>query len=177
MKRSKILMTSFLHSFVGQTLVWIPHHDHFFKPRYVLTAPDGTTLATYEIDKGLVPEGTLWIRQEKRSLKRVLTLGKQGPLLATYQPKWWTGPTGSRGQLFFPDGRELRWGKVNFWGTQKAWTDPTSQTAYVQFSAMRIFSYKSTVQIHPQAVEIPELSLLLVLGFYNILDDKRQNQD
>ncbi len=170
-------MTSFLHSFIGQTLVWLPNHDHLLQPRYVLTAPDGTTLATYESDKGLVPEGTLWIRQEKHSLKRVLNLGEQGPLLASYQPKRWTGPTGSHGQLFFPDGRELRWGKVNFWGSQKAWTDPTSQTAYVQFSAMRIFSYKSTVQIHPQAVEIPELSLLLVLGFYNILDDKRQNQD
>jgi hypothetical protein len=166
-------MTSSLSSFAGQALTWVP--TAAFKARYDLIAPDSTTLATLDMSSWTskanahVPEGTLFIHKEGWSgLKVVLSLGEQGPLLATYQRKW----TGTGGQLLFPDGRAFRWGKVNFWGTRKAWTDPTGNTAYVQFSVGG-FSRKSTVEVHPQAAEIPELSFLLVLGLYNILLERR----
>ena len=119
--------------------------------------------------KALVPEGTLFMHKEGWSgLKVAISSVEQGSLLATYQSKW----TGRSGQLLFPDGREFRWGTVNFWGTQKAWTDPTGHTAYVHFSVGG-FSRKSTVVIDLQAAEIPELSLLLVLGLYNVLIERR----
>ncbi|MBA2682846.1 MAG: hypothetical protein H0U76_31190 [Ktedonobacteraceae bacterium] len=95
-------------------------------------------------------------------------MAEQGPLIATYQPKW----TGISGQLTFPNGRSFKWKVINFWGTQKAWTDLTGNSVYVQIS--KAFSRKSTVSIYPQAIEIPELSLLVVLGFYNIVVERRE---
>lgn len=166
-------MTTSLSYLVGQTLTWVP--TTAFKARYELIAPDHTTLATLDMSNwtskatALVPEGTLFMHREDWSgLKVAIHSVEQGPLIATYQRKW----TGTSGQLAFPDGREFKWGNVNFWGTQKAWTDPTGTTTYVQFSSGG-FSRKSSVEIYPQAAEIPELSLLLVLGLYNILIERR----
>lgn len=167
-------MTSSLSYLVGQTLIWVP--TAAFKDRYNLIAPDNTTLATLNMGSwaskanALVPEGTLFMHQEGWSGPKVAIHSvEQGPLLATYQRSKWNLTSG---QLLFPDGREFRWGKINFWGTQKAWTDPTGHTTYVQL-AVGGFSRKSTVVIHQQAAEIPELSLLLVLGLYNILIERR----
>jgi hypothetical protein len=165
-------MTSSLSVLVGQSLTWTPTAT--FKERYDLIAPDKTTLATLDMNSwtskanARVPEGTLFIHKEGWSgLKVAVYAVEQGPLIATYQCKW----TGTRGQLSFPDGREFTWSKINFWGTQKAWTDAASNTPYVQLSTGS-FSRKSTAVIHPQAAEIPELSLLLVLGLYNILVER-----
>ena len=171
---SERCMTSSLGSLVGQTLTWVP--TAAWKDRYDLIAPDKTTLATLDMKswswtskaQARVPEGTLFMQREGWFGQKVaISSVEQGPLLATYHSKWF----GTSGQLVFPDGREFRWGKVNFWGTQKAWTDPTGTTAYVQLST-RVFSRTSTVVIHPQAAEIPELSLLLVLGLYNIVIER-----
>lgn len=166
-------MASSLRYLIGQELTWIPTAT--FKARYDLIAPDNTTLATLDMSNwtskanATVPEGTLFMHKEGWTGSKVtISTVEQGPLIATYQRKW----TGTSGQLLFPDGREFKWGKVNFWGTQKAWTDPSGTTAYVQLSGNG-FSRKSTVMIYPQAAEIPELSLLLVLGLYNILIEKR----
>jgi hypothetical protein len=146
-----------------------------FKASYALVTPDNTTLATLDMSNWTakanahVPEGTLFIQKEGWSGRNiVLSFGEQGPFLATYQRKW----TGTSGQLLFPDGREFKWNKINFWGSQKAWTDPTGNTVYLQFS-VGSFSRQSTVVIYPQAAAIPELSLLLVLGHYNILLERR----
>lgn len=162
-----------LNSFVGQPLTWLPTAT--FKTRYDLVAPDNTTLATLDMSNwsskanAFVPEGNLFLQTEGWSGRKVmLSFGEQGPLLATYQCTW----SGASGQLMFPDGREFKWSKTNFWGTQKAWADPSGNTTYVQFSASG-FSRKLTVVIHPQATAISELSLLLVLGLYNILVERR----
>ena len=166
-------MTSPLNTLVGQTLTWVP--TAAFKTRYDLIAPDNTALATLDMSSwtskasALVPEGTLFMHKEGLSgLKVAVYADEQGPLVATYQRKW----AGTSGQLLFPDGREFRWGKINFWGTQKGWTDPSGTTSYVQFS-VNGFSRKNSVIIYPQAAHIPELSLLLVLGLYNILLERR----
>lgn len=166
-------MTSSLSTFIGQTLTWV--HTAVLKARYDLIAPDNTTLATLDMSSwtskanALVPEGTLFMHKEGWSgLKVAIYMGEQGPLIATYQRKW----SGTSGQLVFPDGREFKWSKVNFWGTQKAWTDRAGTGVYVQFSTSG-FSRKSSAVIYPQATDIPELSLLLVLGLYNILIEQR----
>jgi hypothetical protein len=119
-------MSSSLSSLVGQSLTWVP--TAAFKARYDLITPDNTILATLDMSNwtsranALVPEGTLFMHKEGwTGLKVAIYSVEQGPILATYQRKW----SGTSGQLLFPDGREFRWGKVNFWGTQKAWTDPT----------------------------------------------------
>lgn len=166
-------MTSSLQYLIGQELTWVP--TAAFKARYDLIALDGAPLATLDMSSwtskayATVPEGTLFLQKETWSgLKVAISLGEQGPLLGTYQRKW----TGTSGQLVFPDGREFKWGKANFWGTQKAWTDLPGNTVFVQCSTGG-FSRKVNVVITPEAAAIPELSLLLVLGLYNILVERR----
>ena len=156
-------MTSSLGSLVGQTLTWVP--TTAWKDRYDLIASDKTPLATLDMSswtskaKALVPEGTLFMHREGWFGQKVaISSGEHGPLLATYRSEESEYHHG--GHLVFPDGRKFRW------DPQKAWTDPTGHTTYVHFSGGG-FSRTSTAVIHPQAAEIPELALLLVLGLYN----------
>ena len=167
-------MATTFSNFVGQPLTWI--HTALLKASYDLVAPDNATIATLDMSSwstkatARVPEGTLFLRKEGwTGLKVAVSLDENGPTLATYQSRW----TGTSGQVVFPDGRTFDWNKTNFWGTQKAWIDPVSKVPSIQIS-IGSFSRKSTVIIDPQAVEIPELSLLVVLGFYNILVEKRR---
>ncbi len=169
-------MPTSLNSFVGQTLIWVP--TAAFRDRYALLAPDNTTQAELDMSSwtskanAIVPEGTLFMHKEGwTGLKVTIYAGEQGPLVATFQRKW----TGTSGQLLFPDGREFQWARTNFWGSQKAWLDPTGNTLYVQF-AKQGFSRKSTVTIQPSASNIPELSLLVVLGLYNIHIEQRNSE-
>lgn len=166
-------MTSSLSYLVGQQLTWVPTAT--FKARFNLVAPDNTTLGTLDMSSwtskatALVPDGTLFMQKEGWSSRKIAIYAAEGgPLVATYLRKW----SGTSGQLSFFDGRAFKWSRINFWGTQKAWTDPTGNFAYVQFSSGG-FSRKTTVMIDPQAAEIPELSLLVALGFYNILIERR----
>jgi len=169
-------MATALSYLVGQPLAWVPTAT--FKDRYDLIGPGNAPVATLDMSNwsskanAQVPEGTLFLHKEGWTGLKVAVYAVQGgPLIANYQRKW----TGTSGQLSLADGRQFKWGKANFWGTQKAWTDPTGKTAYVQLSTSSAggFSRKSSVVVFPPAVEVPQLSLLLVLGLYNIIVDRR----
>ena len=166
-------MVSSLSNRIGQTLTWVPTAT--FKGRYSLIASDNTALASLDMSSwttkahASVPEGTLFLHKDGWSgLKVAIYTVEQGPLIATYQNQW----AENDGQLVFPDGRRFRWSMLNFWGTQKAWADSTGNITYVQYTT-HSFSRKSTIVISPQAAEIPELSLLLVLGLYTTLIEQR----
>jgi hypothetical protein len=139
----------------------------------------------------LFPDGAIFLCREGEDI--TISAVEQGPRLATYKCEW--------SQLVFPDKRVFWWGQPNFWATeklpdqvkaynnlnctgvnrflhvtrayltQKAWTDQTGTTVYVQFSD---WTRKSDVVIYPPAAEIPELSILLVLGLDNILFGRRE---
>jgi hypothetical protein len=170
-------MTSSLSDLVGQPLTWV-----LAKRGFTLIAPDNSAIATLESSgphlkkaKALVPSGTLFpdgtifLRQEedREGIRPVvfvvISAVEQGPPLASYKRDWpW-----HTGKLSFPDERGCRWDNVTLGGRKKVWRDtPPGPTTYVQFSGG--FG-KYHVEINPLAAEIPELSLLLVLGLYNIL--------
>ncbi|GCE07053.1 hypothetical protein [Dictyobacter aurantiacus] len=166
-------MVSPLNQLVGQSLTWVPTAT--FRSSFSLVAPDNTTLATLDMSgwrskaSATVPEGSLFIQPQGWSTRNIAVYAfENGPLLATYQGKWF----GTSGQLSFPDDRALLWHKVNFWGNQKAWTDPASDSPYVQFSSNG-FSRKASVTLYPEAAALPDLSLLVVMGLYNILIERR----
>ncbi len=176
-------MTYSLSDLVGQPLTWVPT-----KGGFELIAPDNSAIATLEVSgrpnlktwlkkaKALVPSGTLFPdgtlfldQEEGREGIRpvvyvVISTVEQGPPLAIYKRDWpWYV-----GELRFPDGRGCRWDNVTWGGRKKVWKDkPPGTTAYVQFEVVGF--WKSHVDIYPPAAEVPELSLLLVLGHYNIL--------
>ncbi len=189
-------MTPSLSDLVGQELTWV--RPKAFQLRYNLIAPDNSVIATFPVEmsgwlygrhrlKALVPsgklfpDGTLFLDNEEEREGRfpwspkivyvAISAVEQGPPLAIYKryKTWHTG------QLRFPDRREYSWDNVTFWGKKKVWKDsPPGTTAYVQISADSIIELKFGVVIYPQAAEIPELSLLPVLGLYNILIEDRE---
>jgi hypothetical protein len=173
-------MATALSYLAGQTLAWVP--TAAFKDRYDLIGPGNAPVATLDMStwtskaNAQVPEGTLFLHKEGLiGLKVAVYSGDDGPLVANFQRKW----TGTSGQLTCADGRQFKWGKANFWGTQKVWTDPTGKTTYVQLSTSSAggFSRKSNVVVFGPAAEVPELSLLLVLGIYNIIVERRDRRN
>lgn len=170
-------MTSSLNYPIGQELTWVP--TGAFKGCYDLVASDSTVLATLDMSNGnskvhaTVPEGTLFFWKENVSGSKIdISASEQEPPIATYQREF--GIT--NGQVTFLDGRSFKWGGTNIRGTQRAWTDSTGTTPYVQFSA-KGFSSELGVLIHPQAAEIPDLSVLVVLGLYNTLKERRSAEN
>ena len=170
-------MTSSLNYPIGQELAWVP--TGALKGYYDLVTSDSTVLATLDMSSGnskvhaTVPEGTLFFWNENVSGSKLdISASEQGPPIATYQRKF--GIT--NGQLTFLDGHSFKWSRTNFWGTQRAWTDTTSTTPYVQFSTKGVSS-KFGVVIHPPAANRPELSLLVVLGLYNTLKERRSAEN
>jgi hypothetical protein len=166
-------MSTIFTNFVGQPLTWKP--TAILKDNYSLVALNNEVLATLDMSNwsskasARVPGGVLFLHKESwTGLKVGISWDEHGPKIATFQRKW----TGTSGQLQFPDGRSFTWKRLNFWGTQKGWVDSLSNASYMQFS-IGSFTRKSTVTIDPQAATIPELSLLIVLGLYNIIVERR----
>jgi hypothetical protein len=79
---------------------------------------------------------------------------------ALFQPSWAGG-----GTLELP-GRILRFGAANFWHSQWDWQDSDNK-ALVHFKSHHGFlKTEGQVEIEPDATGLPELSLLVVLGWY-----------
>lgn len=99
-----------------------------------------------------------------------ITVRKEGEEAdtAVFQPKW----TGTQGTLAFTNGLTYLWKSANFWATQYAWMGEDDEPLIlykpgVEDSALAdFFKVQSRVEIHPQAAQIPYLSLLVMLGWY-----------
>ena len=172
-------MTSSLSDLVGQPLTWFQIGS--LKTCYKLYAPDKSVIATYPTErsggwfgerwkeaKALVPDGTgtLFLYREDKGVVAISAV-EQGPRLATFDGR----------ALEFPDGRGwLIWDHIKRgWleHDQRVWRDRTETTTYVRFS-QEGWTRTVHVEIYPPAAEIPELSLLLVLGIDTMHHEWRQ---
>ena len=88
--------------------------------------------------------------------------------LAIYRPKGW----GLEGELQFAGSRSYGWRSANFWATQYAFLDSAGR-ALVTFKPgtedkkwSDLFKFQALVEIDPSAQGLPELPLLVALGWY-----------
>lgn len=81
--------------------------------------------------------------------------------LAVFEPSW----TGS-GTLRLAEGRTVRWGQSNFWQTQWAWQGADEQPLINFKSKMGLTKTEGIVEIAPQGLTLPDLELLVPLGWY-----------
>ena len=167
-------MTS-MSDLAGQSLTWVPSRKF-----WELIASDNSVIATFPVEKSttrlvgiagtrwekakaLIPDGTgaLFLNAEGRDVA-IYTI-EQGPRFAIYKEPW----------LVFPDGRRFLWVRVSFSlkylnrSGEGAWMNEAHTITYVEIrDGMR----KKHVDIRPAGARMldPELSLLLVLGLYNI---------
>jgi hypothetical protein len=87
--------------------------------------------------------------------------------LATFWPRWL-----GDGTLEFAYGRAFRWQSTNFWATDWMFAD-SSGTPLIHFKQgspegklSDVFKIQALVEIHPQAAELQELGLLILVGWY-----------
>jgi hypothetical protein len=79
------------------------------------------------------------------------------------------------GRLELASGAQYRWKSTNLWATQFNWLQPNDQPLIhyrlgVQDNQLSDwFKIQSRVQISPEAAQLPELYLLVLLGWYLML--------
>ena len=83
--------------------------------------------------------------------------------IAVFHPRWVGG-----GTLEFADGRALRLSSANFWQSEWVWQE--KEQPLIRFKGRHgLIKAKGAVEIQPEAVRIPDLPLLVLLGWYLIL--------
>ncbi len=90
---------------------------------------------------------------------------------AVYTPRW----TGSDGKLAFANGRTYRWSVANFWSTKFQICDLDGEPLIGYHSGSEkprlsdIFKTQAFVQVTPRGRELPDLPLLVLVGWYLII--------
>ena len=89
---------------------------------------------------------------------------------ATFQASWSGG-----GSLELSD-RVLRFGAANFWHSQWDWQDGDKQSL-VHFKSQHGFlKMEGQVEIEPGAADVPDLPLIVVLGWYLLVWRRRRRR-
>lgn len=150
-----------LRAFIGQEMFW--ESTAFFTTKYELVVGD-EVLATLNIDifgsdaTAQAAEGSITI--ENRGLLSTTYHISNGEVeLAVFTPDW-----GNSGTLQFADGRVFLWDHTGFLSGEYAWKD-SAEHAFMRFQSS-FGGGKLYVVIEPSAANIPELSLLAILGRY-----------
>jgi hypothetical protein len=79
--------------------------------------------------------------------------------VAIFRPDWSGG-----GALEFPVGHSLRLGSANLWQTEWVW--PDKDQPLIRFKGRHgLIKAKGAVEIEPEALKLPDLSLLVLLGW------------
>lgn len=118
-----------------------------------------------------------WTLKQVGILNRRVTVRRAGEEaeLAVYTPRW----TGREGVLEFPGGRVFYWTQTNFWATEYQITDPAGNLLVsVESGAEKprlsdVFKTQARVEIGLRGRALPELSLLVLLGWYLIILQKQ----
>jgi hypothetical protein len=84
--------------------------------------------------------------------------------LAVFKPGWTGG-----GTLELPEGRLVRFGAANFWHSQWDWSDPAGKVLIHFKSHPGLLRMEGQVDIETEAASLPELPLLVVLGWYLLI--------
>ena len=150
-----------IRAYIGQELFW--ENTAIFASKYELVASN-EVLATLDMDSlgsnatAEAAEGSVTI--ESRGFFGATYHILQGETeIAVFTPNW-----GGSGTLQFSDGRVLYWDSVGFFSGEYVWKD-ASDNPLLHFRSS-FGSSKLYVVIEPPAVNIPELSLLAILGRY-----------
>ena len=75
----------------------------------------------------------------------------------------------SKGQLTLPDGRSYGWKMTSFWGGRWAFVDDSDRPLVSFTSRNRFIRAGCDVEIAPGALALPELPMLVLLGWYLLL--------
>ena len=83
----------------------------------------------------------------------------------------WTGT----GTLELPSERRFHWGAANAWQSQWAWQDTEGAPLVLFKGRQGLAKVEGQVEITPAAAALPELDLLVTLGWYLVVLRAREN--
>jgi hypothetical protein len=158
----------------GQKLVW--RQPHALRQEFELCAGDQMVLATLRWQTVLgslalaaTVEGR-WTFQQTGFWRRTVTVRRAGEAAgAAFVPHW----NGS-GTLRLVDGRTLRWRPGDIWLSRWSWRD-ASDTPLLTIGARRgVLRRAAPVTIAPATLTLPELDILITLGWYLLVLRSRE---
>ncbi|MDQ6720885.1 MAG: hypothetical protein M3003_08830 [Candidatus Dormibacteraeota bacterium] len=157
-----------ISGFADQELVWV--QPARMKQAFELRASDDV-VATLQFERSSLANGEAG--EQRWTFKRegfwhphvTVRVADSDDNVALFKPAWSGG-----GSLELSQGRLLRFGAANFWHSQWDWSDVASQSPLVHFkSHAGLLKTEGQVDIEAAAVPYPELSLLVVLGWYLLI--------
>lgn len=161
-----------LSDLIGTALYWVQPKafERWFelrtRDRVVATLCWETSCGT--LARGNTADGS-WTFKRAGFLNPRVTVRESGSDIdmAVFWPRWM-----GDGTLEFASGATFRWQSTNFWGTDWmfAANDGTPLLALKEGSRegrlSDMFKTQSLVEIHPEASTVPELTLLVLTGWY-----------
>ena len=147
-----------LNEWNGQELLWV--HPHLLRSEYELRAGD-EVLACISVKRAFGTKISLetadghWMIERKglHQMMRVL-LPDTGTELAIIKREG-----NDRATFIYPDGREYRWQNSSFWHDDWIWLN-LEETPLIHVKG------GVHIQLEPAAQGLPELALLITLGWY-----------
>jgi hypothetical protein len=147
-----------LNEWNGQELQWV--HPHLLRSEYELRAGDEVFVRISS--KGALSSQVVvetaeshWMIERKGLHKTIrVLLQETGTELAIIRREG-----SDRATLVFPDGREYRWQRSSFWHEDRTWLD-SEGTPLLHLKGGK------HIQLEPAAQGLPELALLITLGWY-----------
>jgi hypothetical protein len=152
--------------YAGQQLCWVRHSSE--KRAYELRAAE-QVLATLRWRRGPLAEAETadgqWTFQRVGFWRRVVTVraAASDADLAEFHPSW----TGT-GRLEL-GARQLRWVATSFWRAEWSWQDAAGTPLIRYLRGTRRPPVAGRVEITPTAGGLPDLALLVTLGWYLVL--------
>ena len=152
-----------------QELTWAQPGKH--KREYALYAGEEVVATLHwekphrQIASGEAAEGH-WTFQRQGFLAQhvEVRLGASELEVARFQPNWRGG-----GTLEFPGGQRFGLRPTSFWNAEWAWTTATNDLLLRIKRPARPSHVKGYIDLLPGASALPELSLLILLGWYLVM--------
>jgi hypothetical protein len=151
---------------IGQELIWV--ETKLLRREYELrSGNDVLARLRWERVLGFLATAQsadgLWTFNHKGSLRLSVTVQAAGSdsEIATFRAGW-----GGGGFLQFPDGRRFRLARLSFWRSEWAWMDADGRCLLRLKITSASMNTVGRLEIDPTAVSVPDLSFLVLLGWY-----------
>jgi hypothetical protein len=82
-----------------------------------------------------------------------------------------------QGTLIYTDGRKFHWLSTDFWNNEWVFTDPKGERLLQFIPEQGLFKIGAKVKLEPQALAYSELPLLVITGWYLLVNINEQDSD
>ncbi len=163
-----------IREFVGQSLLWV--QPRAMKQQFELRCGD-EVLAVMRWQSSWrssaaveTAEGSWSFRYKGFWHQQVVIESSRGDVAQPTLRRRWTGSA----TLSFPDGRSYLWKRRGFWGIKRDWVTADGVPLLSFKTKSGLIKTGGEVGVQPFAAALPELALLVTLGWYLVVMEVRE---